>query len=407
MEIDADFHIHSKYSGGSSANMDLPIIAREAELKGLDLVGTGDALNIKWLGHIKENLREYNSGIYEIDKFSTKFIITTEVEDNRRVHHLILFPSISSAEDLRERIHRYSGDIDSDGRPHLNLNAEEIVDYVRDVNALIGPSHAFTPWTAIYKEYDSMRECYGDNLRYIKFLELGLSADTYMADRIPELQDLTFMSNSDAHSPWPHRLGREFNRISIRDLKFDEISSAIKHENGRKFVLNVGLNPREGKYHLTACSRCYIKFRLADAIRLRWTCPECNGRIKKGVMDRINELSAWKNPHHPWHRPRYMHIIPLAEIISLVTGISSLQSRRIEDRWNNLVRRFGTEINVLIDADISEIREIDMEVANIIDRLRRGRVRYIAGGGCKYGRPTLQQVDDNFWGVQRSLSEFQ
>ena len=405
--IDIDFHIHSRYSGATSTSMEIPLIAKCAELKGLHIVGTGDALNINWLRHIKKNLNESESGIYSVEGYRTGFIITTEVEDIKRVHHLMLFPSISSAEDFRERIYKYSKDIDRDGRPHLRLNGEQIVDYAREVNALVGPSHAFTPWTAIYKEYDSLSECYGDNLRYIKFLELGLSADTYMADRISELQDITFMSNSDAHSPQPHRLGREFNRILLKEITYRDIVNAIEYRNGRKFVLNVGLNPREGKYHLTACTKCYVRFKLQDAIGLRWKCPECGGRIKKGVIDRINELATWEKPHHPRHRPRYMHSIPLAEVISLSTGITTLTSAKIKDGWNKLVDRFGTEINILIDSEISEIKKIDPEAGRIIEMFRSGRIRYVAGGGGQYGRPTLKNEEDNFWGTgQRFLNEF-
>jgi len=406
-QFDVDFHIHSRYSGGTSKDMVLPVIAKQAELKGLDLIGTGDALNPDWLKHVRKNLTEELNGIYSSPEFKTKFLISAEVEDYRRVHHLLLFPSISSAEELMEKFKRYSSDIDKDGRPHLRLNGEQIVDSAKEVDALLGPAHAFTPWTAIYKEYNSLRECYGDNTKEIKFLELGLSADSYMADRILELQEITFMTNSDTHSPWPHRLGREFNRILVKDLSFSEIKKAIEHKDNRKFVLNIGLNPREGKYHLTSCSRCFLRFKLQDAEGLKWRCPECRGMIKKGVSDRINELAMWEKPHHPWHRPRYMHIIPLAEVISLATGIGTITSKKIHERWEKLIEHFGTEINVLLDSEISEIKKIDPGVGKIIERFRTGRMKYVSGGGGQYGRPTLKEIGDNFYGMgQRSLNEF-
>jgi len=406
--LDVDFHIHSKYSGGTSSNMELPLIAKQAELKGLHLVGTGDSLHPKWLSHIKRNLFEESDGIYGMKNNSkTKFIIQTEVEDSKRVHHVILFPSISSAESLYEMFKRFSHDIDRDGRAHLRINGDEIVDYAMDVNALVGPAHAFTPWTSLYKEYNSLSECYGDNTKNIKFLELGLSADTYMADRIPELQDITFMSNSDTHSPWPHRLGREFNRIKVKELTFLEIEKAIEHKNNRGFTLNVGLNPKEGKYHITACSKCYLKFKINDAIRLNFRCPECNGIIKKGVMDRVNELSKWKEPKNPWHRPKYIHIIPLAEVISLATGISTITSKRIKDKWNLLIDKFGTEINILVDTKIDKIKEEDYKIGMIIEKFRMDKINYISGGGGLYGRPTLRSESDRYWGYgQSSLSDF-
>ncbi|MEA3255640.1 MAG: TIGR00375 family protein [Candidatus Altiarchaeota archaeon] len=406
-EFNVDFHIHSKYSGGTSKSMELPLIAKQAELKGLHLVGTGDALNPSWMRHMKHNLSEEEEGVYSIKKSMTRFLVTTEVEDSKRVHHVILFPSISSAESLMEEFRHFSSDIERDGRPHLRLNGEQIVDYAKEAGALVGPAHAFTPWTAMYKEYDSISGCYGDNTKEIKFLELGLSADTSMADRIPELEDITFMTNSDAHSPWPQRLGREFNRVSIKELSFNEINKAIERKGDGKFILNVGLNPREGKYHLTACSRCFLRFRLEDALKLKWRCPECRGLIKKGVSDRINELATRDKPLHPGHRPGYIHILPLAEVISLATGIRTLNSKTIGDRWDKLVENFRTEINVLVDIDVDEIKKVDPSVGKIIDRFRTGRMRYVAGGGGQYGRPTLKDEEDNFYGSgQKSLTDF-
>ena len=417
-EFNIDFHIHSKYSGGTSKNMELPLIAKQAELKGLHLVGTGDALHPGWLRHIKQNLlgededngngkNDDDRGVYSVRKSKTKFLVTTEVEDNKRVHHIIIFPSISSAEELRDEFVRYSKDIDKDGRPRLRLNGEEIVDYAKNVDAMVGPAHAFTPWTAIYKAYNSISECYGDNTKHIKFLELGLSADSGMADRIKELKNMTFLTNSDTHSPWPHRMGREFNRLSIDELSFWEIKNAIERKGGRRFILNVGLNPREGKYHLTACSRCYLKFKYEDSERIKWRCPECRGMIKKGVMDRIGELATWEEANHPDHRPGYTHIIPLAEVISMETGISTLTSKTIQCKWDKLINAFGTEINVLVDRDVNEIKKIDLGIGKIIEKFRAGKIRYLGGGGGQYGRPTLKNEKDNYWGYgQMSLSEF-
>lgn len=406
-EFNIDFHIHSKYSGGTSKNMELPLIARQAELKGLHLVGTGDALNPEWQRHLRSNFVDENNGVYSVKNSKTKFLTTTEVEDRKRVHHLILFPSLSSAEDLMERFGKYSKDIKKDGRPHIRLNGEEIIDHVLDVNGLIGPAHAFTPWTAIYKEYNSLSDCYGENTKEIKFLELGLSADSGMADRILELQNLTFMTNSDAHSPWPHRLGREFNRLLLGELSFEEIGYAIERKKDRRFIMNAGLDPREGKYHLSACTRCYLRFKFDDALRLKWRCPECNGTIKKGVMDRINELATWNKPKNPSHRPRYIHIIPLAEVLSLAMGIGTITSKKIQDKYNDLIKKFGTEINVLIDRNIDEIKKVDPRVGQIIEKFRGERIRYIAGGGGQYGRPTLKNEGDTYWGYgQSSLKPF-
>lgn len=385
--------------------MELPLIAREGELKGLDLIGTGDALHPEWWKHLQENLK--GQGIYSIGNSRVKFLITTEVEDFKRVHQLILLPSLEAAEELREKFKKYSNNLGQDGRPNLKLSGAEIVDLVREVEGLVGPAHAFTPWTAVYKEYDSLKDCYQDALKHVKFLELGLSADTYLADRIPELEGLTFMSNSDTHSPWPHRLGREFNRLEVEELNFSEIEKAISREQGRKFTLNVGLNPQEGKYHLTSCTRCFLRFKVEDALSLKWRCPECRGMIKKGVRDRIEELAKWKEPHHPHHRPPYIHILPLAEVISLMLGITTIPSKKIEEKWDSLVKKFGSEINVLVDADVGDIKKEDLRVGKIIEKFRTGKMRYVPGGGGQYGKPALKNEQSNYWGSgQKKLGEF-
>lgn len=381
MLLDCDFHIHSRYSGATSEQMNFEVISEQAPLKGLSVVGTGDALHHAWLKEIK-SLKLFSDGIYE--KRKCKFVITTEVEDARRVHHLIFLPEISSAESLRETFKKFSVDIDRDGRPHLRLNGEELVDYVGEVGGFLGPAHAFVPWTSIYKEYGSIKECYGDNVKKIKFLELGLSADTYLADCIEELQELTFLSNSDAHSPWPHRLGREFNRLLVKELTFKDIRKAIER-NENKVVLNVGFDPRLGKYHSTACIKCFRRYELEEATKLKWRCMECGGILKKGVRDRIKELGSII-PKHPEHRPKYIRIAPLAEILCLALKVKNIYSPEIQENWKKLVSRFGSEISVLVDAPIEEIKkESNGKVAELIAAFREGKFEIVEGGGGKYG----------------------
>ena len=286
---------------------------------------------------------------------------------------------------MRETLKPYSKDIESEGRPHVSLSAAEIADLANDMDILIGPAHAFTPWTALYKEYNSLKEAYGD--AKIHFLELGLSADSYMADRIKAHHKLTYLSNSDAHSPMPHRLGREFNRFELQDVTFEEIRKAILKRGGRRIVLNAGLDPRLGKYHLTACSKCYIKYKLEDAKRLNWRCEVCGGVIKKGVHDRILELADTNE--RPKDRPPYLHLAPLAEIISMVIG-KGVETKSIKAIWERLLREFGSEINVLVDGPIEAMAKIIGEdIAKAIWAFRNEKLIVIPGGGGKYGEIRL------------------
>ena len=173
--------------------MELKTIAQQAQLKGLSIVGTGDALHPLWLNSIKSELQKAGDGIFVYPELRTKFVLTTEVEDKNRVHHLILIPNEGIAEELRILFSKWSDDIDQEGRASLRLGAPEITDMVVERGCLIGPAHAFTPWTSMYKEFNSLEECYKDAARKVSFLELGLRAVADMADRILELHGITFL----------------------------------------------------------------------------------------------------------------------------------------------------------------------------------------------------------------------
>lgn len=400
MIIRSDLHTHSCYSRATSKNMVISAIASQSKLKGLDLVGTGDAFHPEWLKIIENSTEPSDTGIYSVkecdDSTQTrllktvenpdtksrhcKFILTAEVEDQNRVHQLIVLPSIESAYEMREELP--SKNIDKEGRPRVDMDGTELMSLVRDYDGLIGPAHAFTPWTSIYKEFDSIYDCYNDTP---DFLELGLSADTDMADRIEELQDIPFISNSDAHSPWPHRLGREFNEIEIKKMTFDAFKDAIK---ARKVVGNYGFDPRLGKYHETGCVRCYKTFSIEEARKLKMRCP-CGGLIKIGVKDRISDMATWDKPYHPDFRPQYTHILPLAEIISLVYG-KGITTVFVQNIWKDLVQEFGSEIEVLIYAPIEEISKNDSKLAGVIESFRDNTLKIQPGAGGMYGKILLE-----------------
>ena len=259
--------------------------AVESMKKGLNLIATGDALHSKWLEELEDQLTPLDdTGIYktDIEGVSTNFITTTEVEDNERIHHLLIIPSLEVAWQMRDEF--TVKNMDADGRPKIRMHASEIIDIAKDYDCIVGPAHIFTPWTGIFKTYDSIEECYGQK---VDFVELGLSSDTILADTIEELHDYPFLTNSDSHSPWPHRIGREFNKIDLSELSFKALKKAIGSD---KILENYGINPRMGKYHETGCIKCYKLYDIKDAQNNNMKCS-CGGQIKKGVKSRIDELS--------------------------------------------------------------------------------------------------------------------
>jgi uncharacterized protein (TIGR00375 family) len=382
MIVNADLHIHSRFSGATSDKMSIEMLSVEAPRKGIQVVATGDCLHSGWMREIK-SCNVIDDGTFEMN--GTRFILSTEIEDKNRVHHLLYFPSFSAVEEFKNRIKSKSKNLETDGRPNVDMGGEELASIAKDVDALIGGAHMFTPWTAMYAYHDSLSDCYGDLADYVSFAELGLSADTDFADRIKELHRLTFLTNSDSHSPHPVRLAREFNRFEVKGANFDEIKKAILRIGSNKLVLNVGLPPQEGKYHESACISCFTHYSLEEAQRRRWKCS-CGKRIKKGVKDRISEIADFKEPVHPDHRPPYVHLIPLAEIITKAVGQQNPFTQTVNKRWDELITAFGSEINVLIDVDIQEIAKVTAPaITEAIQAFREKKVIIRPGGGGQYG----------------------
>jgi len=392
MLINADLHIHSRYSGATSDKMTIVSLSVEAPRKGINALATGDCLHGAWQKEIK-TCTVIDDGTFEMN--GTRFILSAEVEDNHRVHHLLYFPSFSAVETFKEKIKPKSKNIETDGRPNVDMNGIELATLAKDVDALIGPAHAFTPWTAMYAYHSSLEDCYGDLALYISFVELGLSADSDYADTIQELHRLTFLTNSDCHSPHPVRLAREFTRFEVHDTTFQEIKKAILRTGGNKPVLNVGLPPQEGKYNETACISCFTHYTIDEAIKRRWKCS-CGKRIKKGVRDRIREIATFKEPRHPDHRPPYIYLIPLSEIIAKALGLHTPFTQSVTKRWDELIAAFGSEIAVVLDADIHEVAKVTIPaIVEAVQAFREHKVIIIPGGGGKYGTielPTEEQV---------------
>ena len=378
MLVNADFHIHSCFSMASSKDMLIKNIAPKSKLKGLQLLGTGDGLHPKWLDIIEESTTYKGDGIYSSDGMD--FVLTTEVEGKHRIHHVIIIPDLDIAREMSQILPSKNKSID--GRPKTNLGGAELLELAHEYDCLLGPAHAFTPWTGMYKSYDSIYDCYESKP---DFVELGLSADTDMADTISELKDFVFLTNSDAHSPWPHRLGREFNQIELADISYTSIKKAIEN---RDVKANYGLVPNLGKYHMTACTKC---FKLVDPLIARekkMKC-ECGGRIKKGVDYRISEIADFTQPIHPDFRPKYVHLMPLAEIISAVYD-KGVTTKFVQGIWQKLIDNFQTEINVLINVNLDEIKRIDSSVSVAIESFRNNTVNIVPGGGGKYGQLSFE-----------------
>jgi len=399
MKINTDLHIHSKYSSGVSKKMEFKTLSIQGKKKGIDLLGTGDCLHPRWKKKIKDLNKERES-IFK--KKEMKFILTSEVETKDRVHHLLIFPSLSKVKELHERLNRFSSNIDSDGRPRVELSGEELALMAKETGCLFGPSHAFTPYTALYGKHDSLSSEYGKYSKDIHFLELGLSADSSYADKISELHDLVYLSNSDAHSPFPYRLAREFNTFSLHELSFEGLNKLFQGKKG-EVVRNVGLPPEEGKYNQSACSSCYTHFSFEEAVSRDWRCT-CGGAIKKGVKDRVEELSDTNES--PKERPPYIHLIPLQEIIAKAVGHSKPNTKKVKELWGSLIESIGDEVEVLCNAPVSDVKRIAGEqVGKLVKDFRDETVDIRPGGGGRYGKILAEEKNESK-NNQKSLTDF-
>jgi uncharacterized protein (TIGR00375 family) len=428
--FNADLHIHSPHSISVSKALSLDTMLITCKKKGLDVLATGDILQPDWLKYIENNLQREKNGVYSYK--DVNFILQTEIEDEENIHEVVLLPDFKAVRELQKKLDPHSKNLLSEwgGRPRVNISPPELVEIITDIGGVIGPAHAFTPFKAIFRQgkFSTLAECYQGALKKVSFLELGLSADTNIADRMKCLENVSFLSNSDAHSEGPTSLGREFNRFDIESPSFEEIELAINRRNGRKIVLNVGLDPRLGKYYTMFCNKCrrriafkkssketfgflgnyeidqdFITYFVSDPIteRKRYQqevnkgkviCPACkselnkNFKVKLGVFERIEIISDYEKPKHPAFRPPYIDIIPLMEIIRTVKGIKSKSSKTVTRIYDEMITKLGVEFTILADLHIKDVKKYDEDIGNVIESFRNGTIEFLSGGGGTYGQ---------------------
>src|SRR5713226_130558 len=370
MRVFADLQLHSPYSRATSKNMNLKELARFASMKGLNVIGTGDCTHPDWRKSIREDLQsDPDSGLFQLKDgiFQVKYMITGEVNTNfqfreksRRVHHCLLVPSIEIADAVGDRLAKY-GNLSSDGRPTLRATAPELVDEIleADSQCVIFPAHAWTPWFSLFganSGFDSVIDCYQDRSDRIFALETGMSSDPLMNWRLSQLDRLCLVSNSDAHSAWPWRLGREANVFDLEHLTYRNLVGAIRDKDPGRFLFTVETSPAYGKYHWTGHRECQVSMSARDARNLDDKCPKCGKKMTGGVEERIEELADRPEGYVPKNPIGYRHLLPLSEIIALVSGDVSPGSTKVWDKYDMLVGKFGSEYSVMLDVPEGQLQ---------------------------------------------------
>jgi len=391
--IFADLHIHSRFSRACSRNIDFKNLVKWAKIKGLDLLGTGDFTHPIWFNEIKDKLMEKN-GFYYYGDFP--FIISGEIsliytqDKGRRIHLVILVPNLEIANKINSYLDT-KGRRDYDGRPIFKIPGDEFVKKMMEISREIEiiPAHIWTPWFGLFGSmsgFDSLKECFKDQIDNIHAIETGMSSDPEMNWRISELGNKAIISFSDAHSFWPFRLGREatiFRKInSYKDL--------IKQIRENSFIATIETDPAYGKYHFDGHRNCSFSCSPEESKKLNGICPVCKRPLTIGVDNRVEQIATYPVKFKPENAKPFYKLLPLQEVISLFTG-SSLQSKIVWRIYDSLIENLGNEFNILLKVPRDELirKNVDEKLIELILKNREGKIKVKPGFDGEYGKAMI------------------
>ncbi len=409
MNILADLQIHSRYSRACSKDITLAKLEDYAKIKGITLLGTGDFQHPKWNNEIKSNLKEDSEGILW-SKTGFPFLWQTEVSlmysqgGRRAIHHLIFAPGGLVADQIVDALGK-KGRLDYDGRPIFGMSSVELVEIMKEIDDKIEiiPAHCMTPFFGLFGSksgFDSLKDCFEEKRNKIYAIETGMSADPPMLWRLKE--NVNLVSFSDAHSFHPWRLGREVTLFDC-SLSYNSLVKAIRTGDGLKGTIET--IPGYGKYHYDGHRNCGVVLSPKESKKLNGICPKCKRPLTLGVEYRIEELAKEPIGYKPRDAKLFYDLIPLHEIIAAAYNVKQLSGKKVNEVYTKLIKEFGTEFNVLLNAEFSDLNKVvDAKLANVILKLRMGDVKVEPGYDGVYGR--LKLDDNEKVGKQKSLMDF-
>ncbi len=409
MKFTADLHLHSHFSRATAKNLDLEHLYMAARLKGVSVVGTGDFTHPGWIKELEEKLIPAEPGLFKLKDHieaeldinvprlcikDIRFILQTEISSiykkNDRVrknHNLLYFPDIDIVKTFNAKLEKI-GNIKSDGRPILGLDAEKLLEIMLDTSekAFLVPAHIWTPWFSMFGSksgFDSIKECFGSLADHIFAVETGLSSDPPMNWRVKDLDRVRLISNSDAHSPG--YLGRNASMFDT-DLSYEGIRNALEKNEADKFSGTIDMYPEEGKYHFDGHRKCNICFNPEQTIAHGGICPECGKPLTLGVLYRVQELACRGQGYTPDNRQGYKSIIPLNDILSEIFKVGP-KTKKVATYYNRAIENLGSELEILLDKNIKDIEKTGIPLlAEAVDRMRKGEITVSPGFDGEYGR---------------------
>ena len=409
MKFIADLHVHSKYSRATAKNLDLENLYIAGQLKGITILGTGDVTHPAWFSEIREKLVPAEAGLFQLRKDIARvcnatipescrdiirFVLVSEISNiykkngkTRKNHNLVFFPDIPSVIKFNKAIDKI-GNIKSDGRPILGLDARNLLEISLEVSgdSFLVPAHIWTPWFSMLGSksgFDSIQECFEDLTPHIFAVETGLSSDPEMNWRVKDLDGLTQISNSDAHSPM--KLGREAN-IFNTSLSYFHMIQAMKTGDPKSFLGTFEYFPQEGKYHLDGHRKCDHRSWPKDTINQKGICPVCGKPMTLGVLYRVEQLAdrplgAFPERYHPFH-----HMIPLHEILSQLLNVGP-NTKKVNAVYENLIIEKGAELKILHELSVESLYHRDVPLlGKVLDRIRKQKIHILPGYDGQFGK---------------------
>ena len=391
-EIFADLHVHIGRSENgkpikitAARSLNFANIAKEcAERKGINVVGIIDCASPYVIEDIENFLKTGDAyelkdgGIIYKDKVC--ILLGSEVETSEEgrngkkgaAHNICFFPHLDDIKGFSNELSHHLKNITLSTQ-RSDLSGYDLIDMVERYHGILIPAHIFTPHKSYYGNCtDRLQNIFKEKYDKIFAVELGLSSDTDLADMISELENKTFVTNSDAHSL--PKIAREYNKMQVEDISFKEIVKALKNEDGRKVIANYGLDPKLGKYHRTYCDDCEKTIETKEPVDV---CPYCGGKnVTFGVFDRIELIRDKQESKSPENRPPYVYQIPLG----FIPGVGGKTITKLLDT-------FDTEMNILHKLSKDDIEAVVGEkIADTIERARNGECKVQSGGGGNYGK---------------------
>ncbi len=379
--------------------MEVETLARTAEMKGINLLATGDFTHPQYFAELQGALEPLGNGLFKLKhkKSPVHFILTVEVSNIfsvkgkvKRVHTVIFAPSFEVASQINQLLSRH-GKLGSDGRPMFGLHVKELVRIIADISedCLFVPAHAWTPWFSVFGSesgFDSLEECFEEQTKHIYAIETGLSSDPAMNWRLSKLDRVTLLSNSDSHSP--SRIGREANVFDCA-LDYFEIVDVIKKGDLKRFLYTIEFFPPEGKYHWDGHRDCKVVFDPKTTKEHDYLCPKCRKKLTIGVMHRIEDLADRPEGFRPANKVPFKNMVPLDEIIADAVG-KQVGTKTVDQEYERMIQGLGPELEILFDRSEEDMKShARARVIEGILKVRRGEVEIIPGYDGVYGKVKL------------------